>query len=281
MIAICIQCYYTIVDDSYVRSTAMFLTFRTAAQWSSHGLMAGDDRIGPPALKRDPKMEPLGMFQHSRISRASLIGVAFVHAGVLGLLLLTSDAPKPIMPPRPLMVSLIEPRIEKPRQPQLKPAPKLPPLRPSPPKPSPPPVLAAAPTPAPLPQSVVEAPPPMPAPAPEVLPLPAPVTEAPKPALPPAPPAPARAADYLDNPKPPYPALSKRLGEEGVVSLRVLVNPDGSVGRLELAKSSGYPRLDRSAIETVQSSWKFEPARQGGGPVAAWVIVPIQFTLGS
>ncbi|MEK8088586.1 hypothetical protein [Thermithiobacillus plumbiphilus] len=27
----------------------------------------------------------------------------------------------------------------------------------------------------------------------------------------------------------PYPALSKRLGEEGVVWLNVLVNPDGSV----------------------------------------------------
>ena len=105
--------------------------------------------------------------------------------------------------------------------------------------------------------------------------------EAPKTAPSAAPPTPPRPADYLANPKPSYPSLSRRLGEEGTVRLNILVNPDGSVARLELARSSGYPRLDRSAMETVQSSWKFEPARQGGKPVAAWVIVPIQFTLRS
>lgn len=46
-------------------------------------------------------------------------------------------------------------------------------------------------------------------------------------------------------------------------------------------KSGGYVRLDESARKTVQSSWEFEPARQAGRPVAAWVIVPIQFTLRS
>ncbi|MCA1926758.1 MAG: energy transducer TonB, partial [Thiobacillus sp.] len=106
------------------------------------------------------------------------------------------------------------------------------------------------------------------------------VAEAPKPA-PPPPPTPPRAADYLNNPKPPYPALSKRLGEQGVVRLNILVNPDGSVARLEIASSSGYPRLDEIAVKTVQSSWKFEPARQAGKPVPAWVIVPIEFTLRS
>jgi len=106
--------------------------------------------------------------------------------------------------------------------------------------------------------------------------------EAPNPApLLPATPTPPRPADYLSNPKPPYPALSKRRGEEGTVRLNILVNPDGSVARLELAKSSGYTRLDRSAMETVQSRWKFEPAHQHGRPVAAWVIVPIEFTLRS
>jgi protein TonB len=120
---------------------------------------------------------------------------------------------------------------------------------------------------------------PVPEPVPDVLPPPAPVAEAPKPA-PPAP-TPPRPADYLNNPKPPYPHLSRRLGEEGTVRLNILVNPDGSVARLELARSSGHPRLDRSAMDTVQSSWKFEPARQGGRPVAAWVIVPIQFTIRS
>jgi protein TonB len=219
------------------------------------------------------------MFARTRISPASLIGVTFAHAGLLGLLLLAPATPEPITPPRPLMVSLIEPQVETP-QPQSKPEP-----RPQPPKPVakplPTPVLAAKPTPSPIPQPVAETPEPTPVPEPvhDVLPPPAPVAEAPKPA-PPAP-TPPRPADYLYNPKPPYPHLSRRLGEEGTVRLNILVNPDGSVARLELARSSGHPRLDRSAMDTVQSSWKFEPARQGGKPVAAWVIVPIQFTLRS
>ncbi|WP_082708898.1 energy transducer TonB [Thiobacillus denitrificans] len=238
------------------------------------------------ALKPDPAVEPSrpasSMFARARISPASLIGVTFAHAGLLGLLLLAPDTPEPITPPRPLMVSLIETQVEEP-QPQPKPEPKPQPPKPVV-KPLPTPVLAAKPTPAPIPQPVIEAPEPTPAPepVPDVLPPPTPVAEAPKPAppLPPAP-SPPRPADYLNNPKPPYPALSKRLGEEGTVRLNILVNLDGSVARLELARSSGYPRLDRSAMETVQSSWKFEPARQGGRPVAAWVIVPIQFTLRS
>jgi protein TonB len=214
----------------------------------------------------------------SRLSSASLAAVTFAHTGLLGLLWLAPNTPEPITPPRPLMVSLIEPRVEAP-QPQPQPQPPKPVARPLPT-----PVSAAKPTPTPAPQPMVDTsePPPLPEPVPEVLPPPAPVAEAPKPA-PPTPPAPTppRPADYLNNPKPLYPALSKRLGEEGTVRLNILVNPDGSVARLELAQSSGHPRLDRSAMDTVQSSWKFDPARQGDSPVAAWVIVPIQFTLRS
>ena len=221
-------------------------------------------------------------FARARTSPAALIGVTLAHAGVLGLLLLVPNTPEPVTPPRPLMVSLIEPRLAPP-PPHPKPEPKPQPPKPVA-KPLPTPVLAAQPTP--VPQPVVETPKPtpLPEPVPEVLPPPAhtPVAEAPKPA-PPSPPAPTppRPADYLNNPKPPYPALSKRLGEEGTVRLNILVNPDGSVAQLELERSSGHPRLDRAAMDTVQSSWKFEPARQDGRPVAAWVIVPIQFTLRS
>ncbi|MDP3421901.1 MAG: TonB family protein [Thiobacillus sp.] len=218
----------------------------------------------------------------SRLSPASLAAVTLAHAGLLGGLLFAPATPEPITPPRPLMVSLLTPTVEAP-QPQPKPEPKPQPSKPVT-KPLPTPVLAAKPTP--VPQPVVETPKPtpLPEPVPELLPppAPAPVAEAPKPA-PPSPPTPTppRPADYLNNPKPSYPALSKRLGEEGTVRLNILVNPDGSVVQLELAESSGHPRLDRAAIDTVQSSWKFEPARQGDTPVAAWVIVPIQFTLRS
>lgn len=212
----------------------------------------------------------------ARLSRASLAGVALAHASLLAALLFVARTPEPVTPPRPITVSLIEPEVKEQPKPEPRPQPPKPLVKPLPP----PPVLIAE-KPLPTPQPVVEAPKPdpEPVPVPEVVPPPAPVVaEAPKLAPPPIPPRPA---DYLDNPKPPYPALSKRLGEEGVVRLNILVNPDGSVARLEIVKSSGYARLDESARKTVQSSWKFEPARQAGKPVAAWVIVPIQFTLRS
>jgi TonB family protein len=78
----------------------------------------------------------------------------------------------------------------------------------------------------------------------------------------------------LDNPKPPYPPLSRRMGEQGRVVLRVHVTPEGAAGEVLLHASSGSPRLDESALATVRR-WKFVPARRGAEPVAAWVLVPI------
>jgi protein TonB len=85
-------------------------------------------------------------------------------------------------------------------------------------------------------------------------------------------------ADYLDNPKPQYPALSRRVGEQGRVLLRVRVDAAGKALEVQLHTSSGYARLDNAALETVRR-WKFVPARLGSDPVAATVLVPIAFSL--
>lgn len=85
-------------------------------------------------------------------------------------------------------------------------------------------------------------------------------------------------ADYLRNPAPPYPALSKRMGEEGKVVLRVSVTPHGSADSVEIKTSSGSPRLDESARKTVQN-WKFIPSKRGETTVQSWVLVPIIFKL--
>lgn len=85
-------------------------------------------------------------------------------------------------------------------------------------------------------------------------------------------------ADYLDNPKPPYPALSRRIGEQGRVVLRVRVDAAGLALDVQLHASSGYSHLDHAALETVRR-WKFVPARLGNEAVAATVIVPIAFSL--
>jgi protein TonB len=210
-------------------------------------------------------------------SPVSLAAVLGAHALVLAALLFQASAPEPIQAPKPLTVSLIEDVPEpQPEPPKPDPLPPQPVVKKTPP----PPVLAAKPTPAPTPAPPVVVSPPTPEPIPEIVPPPPPpqpVVAAPKPALI-APPTPPRPADYLANPKPPYPALSRRLGEEGVVRLKVFVNPDGSVSRLEIAKSSGFSRLDDSALKTVPN-WKFVPAQQAGKAISAWVIVPIAFNL--
>jgi protein TonB len=85
-------------------------------------------------------------------------------------------------------------------------------------------------------------------------------------------------AAYLDNPAPIYPAAAKRAAEEGRVLLRVLVSADGHAQSVEIARTSGSDRLDQSALEAVRK-WRFVPARRGDANVAAYVNVPIVFSL--
>lgn len=85
-------------------------------------------------------------------------------------------------------------------------------------------------------------------------------------------------ADYLNNPAPVYPRASRRLREVGVVTLRVFVSPKGLPDVIELEQSSGFDRLDESALATVRQ-WKFIPAKRAGVAIGAWVRVPIEFSL--
>lgn len=85
-------------------------------------------------------------------------------------------------------------------------------------------------------------------------------------------------ANYLSNPKPPYPSASRRLSEAGTVYLRVHVSAEGHAHKVEVKTSSGFPRLDQSALETV-AQWRFVPAKRGSTAVTSWVVVPIVFSL--
>lgn len=107
---------------------------------------------------------------------------------------------------------------------------------------------------------------------------PAPIFSAPVAPAPAAPSAPRFDADYLDNPKPVYPPLSRRLGEEGRVVLRVRVGSDGLPLDVAIHAGSGSVRLDQAALDTVRR-WKFVPARLGEQAVTAVVLVPIVFSL--
>jgi protein TonB len=64
-----------------------------------------------------------------------------------------------------------------------------------------------------------------------------------------------------------YPPISRRLGEQGVVLVRMTVGVDGSVSNVSIAKSSGYSRLDEAAV-SCSSRWRYNPATRDGKPLA-------------
>lgn len=189
-----------------------------------------------------------------------------LHAGALWALLQIESVREAVAEMAPIMVGLITLPPPEPPKPKIEP----PPPRPSPVKPKPKPQMIAAETPAP---SEIVAPPPDPAP---IIEPPPPMPAEPAVVAPIIPPN--FVAAYLDNPAPAYPASSKRMGETGLVMLRVLVNPQGRPASIEIDRSSGYSRLDRAALDAVRK-WKFVPAKQGDQSVSAWVLVPLNFEL--
>lgn len=89
---------------------------------------------------------------------------------------------------------------------------------------------------------------------------------------------PTHIGGYLNNPRPPYPPLSIELGEAGVVMLQVSVSVDGRASDVQLARSSGFPRLDRAALQAVRN-WRFRPAMRGNEPVAHTYDFSLKFDL--
>lgn len=85
-------------------------------------------------------------------------------------------------------------------------------------------------------------------------------------------------ASHLGNPAPRYPAISRKLGEEGEVQLKLLVKADGSVGEVQVRRSSGFTRLDQAALRAAQH-WRFVPARQGATPIDYWYLQSVRFAL--
>ncbi|WP_332813547.1 energy transducer TonB, partial [Ramlibacter sp.] len=143
------------------------------------------------------------------------------------------------------------------------------------------PMPVAIPDPAPAPAAPLGTTAPQPPAPPIAAPMAAPAP-APAPA-PPAPPAPAPVnlpmvdADYAANEeafRPP--AISRRLGEYGTVLLRVTVGVNGTATRVELARSSGYERLDKAALEGARKL-KFRPATRNGVPVEWTYDFPVRY----
>lgn len=233
-----------------------------------------------PSPGASPRIVPLGL-------------IILLHAGLLYAVIngmqrppTTPVAPKEVIAtfitPQPTPVPQVQPTPPAP-QPVPKPLPKV--------VQKPTPVVRKASPPAPAPAVT-----PAPAPSEKAIstPAPQPVAAAPAaaepqaaaPAAPPAPPAPAAPAppktvsgvEYIQPPQPDYPPIAKRMGEEGRVMLRVLVNDHGRPEKVDVQKSSGFARLDEAARQAALRAM-FKPHLEDGKPVAVYALIPINFSI--
>jgi len=86
------------------------------------------------------------------------------------------------------------------------------------------------------------------------------------------------AVEYLRPPSPEYPALSRRMKEEGKVVMRVLVNEKGQPEKIELHQSSGSHRLDEAARIAIMRSL-FKPYHEDGKALPVIATATINFSL--
>lgn len=221
--------------------------------------------------------------QTSNFSWLVFASVVVAHLGLILMMALHQTAREPLVPAKPITVSLIAPPAPKPEL-----LPVIEPLKPEP-----------KPKVKPTPKKVVQEIKTVDLPAPvqvEATAEPEPVKQAPKPVIaesvvetPKAPPKPEPTIEekiepprfgvaYLNNPQPDYPALSRRMGEEGRVLMKVLVASDGSAKTVDVEESSGSERLDKAAVNAVKK-WRFIPARKNNQPMDAFVLVPMKFSL--
>jgi TonB family protein len=82
----------------------------------------------------------------------------------------------------------------------------------------------------------------------------------------------------LKTERPVYPRRAREQGWHGRVILRLLISAHGTVEASAIHQSSGYQLLDDNAMNAA-TQWTFQPAKNGGFPVASTVNIPIQFDL--
>lgn len=78
---------------------------------------------------------------------------------------------------------------------------------------------------------------------------------------------------------PKYPAIFKEAGIEGEVYVKVYVNEEGLVEKVETIKASN-PDFIPATLEAV-AQWIFSPATKNGKAIKAEVTIPFRFKLGS
>jgi TonB family protein len=78
---------------------------------------------------------------------------------------------------------------------------------------------------------------------------------------------------WIHAPFPEYPARERYMKSQGVTHVRIAIGPDGQVSSAEVVKSSGFPNLDKAALDAVR---KWRARREYAGKHG---VMPVVFTL--
>lgn len=85
--------------------------------------------------------------------------------------------------------------------------------------------------------------------------------------------------EYLGaRPMPNYPMASRRMREEGRVVVLVEINTQGLVERATVDSSSGFPRLDESALAAARKA-RMKPYSRNGVAYPAKAKIPFDFVM--
>jgi TonB family protein len=76
---------------------------------------------------------------------------------------------------------------------------------------------------------------------------------------------------------PQYPEAAKRLRAGGDITLRVVVEANGAIGRIEVVTQAPFG-MTEAAVDAVRR-WTYRPARVDGQPVAVWKVIRVKFAL--
>ena len=90
--------------------------------------------------------------------------------------------------------------------------------------------------------------------------------------------SPARAL-LATHTTPDYPPVSRRLGEQGTLRLKLSITAQGAVSDAMVVNSSGHPRLDEAAVDWVKAHWRYQPAMRGPSAVPSTTDAVVTFKL--
>lgn len=89
-----------------------------------------------------------------------------------------------------------------------------------------------------------------------------------------------RVAVVVHNPPPEYPLEARRARKEGVVVVEIAIRADGTCGEVRIVEDAPDPAFRESVLAAVRT-WKFQPALRGGHPVESVQRFRFVFRIGS